>query len=65
MTAFMLMCFFGVQIEDGIYFKNVNDCISYKKKLHNQVIIRNNKDEVYQCMCKLVPSVDADKVKVY
>jgi|TARA_R110000796_G_scaffold236710_2_gene356317 hypothetical protein len=65
MTAFMLMCFFGVQIEDGIYFKNVNDCISYKKKLHNQVIIRNNKDEVYQCMCKLVPSVDTDKVKVY
>ena len=61
----MLMCFFGVQIEDGIYFKNVNDCISYKKKLHNQVIIRNNKDEVYQCMCKLVPSVDTDKVKVY
>ena len=65
MTAFMLMCFFGVQIENGIYFKNVNDCISYKKKLHNQVIIRNNKDEVYQCMCKLVPSVDTDKVKVY
>jgi len=65
MTAFMLMCYFGIQMEGGIYFKDVNDCMSYKKKLHNQIITRDNKDKVYQCMCKLIPKIDPKTVKVY
>jgi len=65
MTAFMLVCYLGLQVEGGIYFKDVNNCISFKKKLHNQVIMKNNKEEVYQCMCKLVPTIDPDKVRIY
>ena len=65
MTAFMLVCYLGLQVEGGIYFKDVNNCISFKKKLHNQIIMKNNKEEVYQCMCKLVPTIDPKKVKVY
>ena len=65
MTAFMLVCYLGLQVEGGIYFKDVNDCINFKKKLHNQVIMKNDKEEVYQCMCKLVPTIDPKKVKVY
>jgi len=61
----MLVCYLGLQVEGGIYFKDVNDCISFKKKLHNQVIMKNDKEEVYQCMCKLVPTIDPKKVKVY
>tara|TARA_R110000796_G_scaffold159474_1_gene276347 strand:- start:66 stop:263 length:198 start_codon:yes stop_codon:yes gene_type:complete len=65
MTAFMLVCYLGLQVEGGIYFKDVNNCISFKKKLHNQIIMKNNKEEVYQCMCKLVPTIDPDKVRIY
>ena len=65
MTAFMLVCYLGLQVENGIYFKDVNNCISFKKRLHNQVIMKNNKEEVYQCMCKLVPTIDPDKVRIY
>ena len=61
----MLVCYLGLQAEGGIYFKDVNDCISFKKRLHNQVIMKNDKEEVYQCMCKLVPTIDPKKVKVY
>ena len=52
-------------MEGSIYFKNINDCLSYKNRLHNQTILKGEKEELYQCMCKLVPSVDTDKVKVY
>ena len=65
MTAFMLLCYLGLQAEGGIYFKDVNDCISFKKRLHNQVIMKNDKEEVYQCMCKLVPTIDPDTVRIY
>ena len=65
MTAFMLVCYLGLQVESSIYFKNVNDCLSFKKKLHNQIVMKNNKEEVYQCMCKLAPKIDPDKVRVY
>ena len=61
----MLVCYLGLQVEGGIYFKDVNNCISFKKKLHNQIIMKNNKEEVYQCMCKLVPTIDPDKVRIY
>jgi|TARA_R110000787_G_scaffold269662_1_gene376503 hypothetical protein len=65
MTAFMLICYLGLQVEGSIYFKDVNDCMSYKKRLHNQIIKKDEKEEVYQCMCKLIPTVDPNKVKVY
>ena len=65
MTAFMLICYIGVQMEGGIYFKDINNCLSYKKRLHNQTIIKGEKEELYQCMCKLIPTVDPKKVKVY
>ena len=65
MTAFMLVCYLGLQVDVGIYFKNINDCIDFKKGLHNQVIMKDNKEELYQCMCKLVPNIDADKVRIY
>tara|TARA_R110002050_G_scaffold109757_1_gene221017 strand:+ start:67 stop:264 length:198 start_codon:yes stop_codon:yes gene_type:complete len=65
MTAFMLVCYLGMQMEGGIYFKDVNDCLSYKKRLHNQTIMKGKEEETYQCMCKLIPKIDPDKVKVY
>ena len=65
MTAFMLVCYLGLQVEGGIYFKNVDNCISYKKRLHNQVIMKDNKEELYQCMCKLIPDISPDKVRIY
>jgi hypothetical protein len=65
MTAFMLVCYLGLQVDAGIYFKNINDCIDFKKRLHNQVIMKDNKEELYQCMCKLVPNIDSEKVRVY
>tara|TARA_R110000851_G_scaffold320242_1_gene485016 strand:+ start:307 stop:504 length:198 start_codon:yes stop_codon:yes gene_type:complete len=64
-TAFMLVCYLGLKMEGGIYFKDINNCLSYKKRLHNQTIVKGKEEELYQCMCKLIPSVDTDKVKVY
>jgi len=61
----MLMCYVGIQMEGGIYFKNVNDCMHYRNALHNQTIMKGEKEELYQCMCKLIPTVDSKKVKVY
>jgi hypothetical protein len=63
-TAFMLVCFLGVKMEGYIYFKNINDCIAYKDRLHNQVIEKNNEEQIYQCMCKLIPEVK-DNVRIY
>jgi len=64
-TAFMLVCYLGAQLEGGIYFKDVSNCLSYKKRLHNQTIMKENKETTYQCMCKLVPKIDPKKVRVY
>tara|TARA_R110000744_G_scaffold87944_1_gene171562 strand:+ start:210 stop:395 length:186 start_codon:yes stop_codon:yes gene_type:complete len=61
----MLVCYLGAQMEGGIYFKDVNDCLSYKKRLHNQTIVKEKEDTVYQCMCKLIPKIDPKTVKVY
>jgi hypothetical protein len=63
-TAFMLVCYLGATME-FIYFKNINDCLAYKNQLHNQIIKKNDKEQVYQCMCKLVANVDTNKVRVY
>ena len=65
MTAFMMVCYLGLKMEGGIYFKDVNNCLSYKERLHNQTIMKDEKEELYQCMCKLIPTIDSKKVKVY
>lgn len=61
----MLVCYLGLKMEGGIYFKDVNNCLSYKERLHNQTIMKDEKEELYQCMCKLIPTIDSKKVKVY
>ena len=61
----MLMCYVGIQMGGGIYFKNVNDCMHYKNALHNQTIMKKEEEQTYQCICKLVPKIDEDKVRIY
>jgi len=61
----MLICYLGLKMEGSVYFKNINDCLSYKNKLHNQTIFKGKKEQIYQCMCKLVPKVDPKEVEVY
>ena len=51
--------------EGAIYFRNVNDCFRFEKKLSNQTYMKNNEEQVYDCICKLIPKVDPKKVKVY
>ena len=65
MPVFMLMCYLNEVFNGGIYFKNVNDCLYYSKRLSNQNVEIANKVEKYECMCKLIPNIDAKKVKVY
>ena len=65
MTAFVLACYLGTVSSGSIYFKNVNDCTYYKKVLNNQQFIKGNETNTYTCICKLVPSIDPNKVKVY
>tara|TARA_B100000513_G_scaffold179617_1_gene97720 strand:+ start:251 stop:427 length:177 start_codon:yes stop_codon:yes gene_type:complete len=48
-----------------IYFKSVNDCTYYAKTLSGQEFMSENGTQTYECVCKLVPSVNPDKVKVY
>ena len=66
-TVFMLSCLLLPSKLDKsmIYFKSVNDCTYYKKVLNNQKFIKGNETNTYTCICKLVPSIDPDKVKVY
>ena len=46
MTAFMLFCTLNGFVDEGaIYFRNVNDCLRFEKKLSNQTYMKNNKDE--------------------
>ena len=67
MTAFMLYCTLnGFLVKEGaVYFRNINDCLRFEKKLSNQVFMNNNEEQVYDCICKLIPNIDANKVKVY
>ena len=66
-TAFMLYC--AMQPSEmntaKIYFRSVNDCTYYSKKLSGQVFMSENGNQTYECHCKLVPSINSDKVKVY
>jgi hypothetical protein len=65
MTAFMLACTLNGIATGGIYFENVNICLQYKDKLSNQSYMKDDKPQVYECICKLMPFVDTEKVKVY
>ena len=64
-TAFMMACYMNGIVQGAIYFKSVSDCTYYKKILNNQQFIKGNETNTYTCICKLVPSIDPDKVKVY
>ena len=44
---------------------NPSSLKNYKKVLNNQQFIKGNETNTYTCICKLVPSIDPDKVKVY
>lgn len=61
----MLACTLNGIVSGGIYFENVNVCIDYRDKLNNQTYMRENKPQTYECICKLIPFVDTDKVRVY
>ena len=65
MTAFLLACTLNGIVNGGIYFKSVNVCIHYKNILDNQTFMKGNEPQTYECICKLIPYVDTDKVKVY
>jgi len=52
-------------LQGSIYFKSVNDCTFYSKNLSGQTYQTNDGEQIYDCMCKLVPSIDEEKVKVY
>tara|TARA_R100000315_G_scaffold59162_1_gene34759 strand:+ start:321 stop:482 length:162 start_codon:yes stop_codon:yes gene_type:complete len=51
--------------EAKIYFRSVNDCTYYAKKLSGQVFMSENGDQTYECVCKLVAKVNPNKVEVY
>jgi hypothetical protein len=65
MTAFLLACTLNGVMNGGIYFRNVNVCMHYRDTLNQQTYIKDDKPQTYECICKLVPFVDTEKVKVY
>lgn len=65
MTAFMLACYMNGVMQGSIYFKSVTDCTFYAENLSGQEYKKDDKTQIYDCMCKLVPNVDEDKVRVY
>ena len=65
MTAFLLACTLNGIMNGGIYFRDVNVCIDYKDSLNQQTYMRDNKPQTYACICKLIPYVDTEKVRVY
>ena len=66
-TAFMLYCAMQPAKMNiaQIYFKSVNDCTYYAEKLSGQEFMSVNGNQTYECVCKLVPSINPYKVKVY
>jgi len=66
MTAFMLACYLSGNLSATLHFRNVNDCLYYSKYLSDQRYdTPDGKEVIYECMCKVVPKVDTNKVKVY
>ena len=65
-SAFLLLCSLnGVVDKSGIYFRSATSCMDFKQLLSGQSYKRGSEDQLYQCMCKLVPKVNPNKVKVY
>ena len=66
MTAFMLACYLNGVAQGAIYFRNVADCTFYREYLSNQTYDSATGENMeYNCICKLVPRVDEEKVRVY
>lgn len=65
MTAFILSCMVGTADVGSIYFRSVNDCIYYADKLSGQQIKTEEGMKPYECICKLVPYISKDKVRIY
>ena len=65
MTAFLLACYMGSQLNASIYFRSVTDCSYYAENLSGQQFDTENSTQKYNCICKLVPQVDPKRVKVY
>ena len=66
MTAFMLACYLNGVAQGAIYFRSVNDCTYYTKFLSEQEFDNETgQKQVYKCICKLVPSINDKKVRVY
>lgn len=65
MTCFLLSCLLGVANTGSIYFKNINDCLYYSKRLSGQTMETEEGTKTYKCICKVVPYVNPKKVKVY
>ena len=65
MTAFLLACTLNGIMNGGIYFRDVNVCIDYKDSLNQQTYMKDDKPQIYECICKLIPYVDTEKVRVY
>ena len=43
MTAFLLACYMGSQLNASIYFRSVNDCNYYAENLSDQTFDTENK----------------------
>ena len=66
MTAFMLACYLNGVAQGAIYFRNVADCTFYTEYLSEQTYDSATGENMkYKCICKLVPQIDKDKVRVY
>ena len=65
MTAFILSCMVGTADVGSIYFRSVNDCTYYADKLSGQQIKTEEGMKPYECICKLVPYISKDKVRIY
>ena len=65
MTAFLLACTLNGIMNGGIYFRDVNVCIDYRDSLNQQSYMKDDKPQTYECICKLIPYVDTEKVRVY
>tara|TARA_R100000479_G_C6231576_1_gene145412 strand:+ start:202 stop:402 length:201 start_codon:yes stop_codon:yes gene_type:complete len=65
-TAFMLACYMNGVAQGAIYFRSVSDCTYYTKFLDEQQYkTETGQKQLYECICKLVPQINPDKVRVY
>jgi len=68
MSAFLLICTLNGIINNGdggIYFRNANECMNFKNILSGQSYMKNDEIQIYDCMCKLVPNINPEKVRIY